>query len=99
MSQLTFDDHIYIHSSARDTERQAAKNALGNSGNQRSRIYEYIASQPDGATLDELASALGLLIQSATPRRKELEDAGLIRDSGKRRKTASGNNSIVWIAK
>jgi hypothetical protein len=33
------------------------------------------------------------------PRRRELEEAGWIRDSGRTRKTASGHDAIVWLAR
>ena len=36
--------------------------------------------------------------QVETPRRWELVNAGLVRDSGMRRKTRSRRNAAVWIA-
>jgi len=37
-------------------------------------------------------------VQSYTPRRRKLAIAGLIRDTGERRKTVSGCDAAVWVA-
>ena len=51
------------------------------------------------STVHETAKVLGCSVPSVQPRFSELEDVGLIRDSGKRRKNAvSGKSAIVWEA-
>lgn len=52
----------------------------------------------NGLTADELAATLGMDRWSIQPRTSELKRKGLIRDSGQRRKNASGKMAIVWIA-
>jgi hypothetical protein len=55
-------------------------------------------SEDYGYTLSELAFTTGVLLQSACGTRLALEKKGLIKDSGKRRKTPTGRNAIVWVA-
>jgi hypothetical protein len=51
-----------------------------------------------GATCDELEQGLHLAHQTASARLKGLQDKGLIRDSGVRRKTRSGRAARVYVA-
>ena len=44
-----------------------------------------------GATDEQIAQALDLKADTARPRRRELTLDGLVVDSGRRRKTSSGN--------
>lgn len=57
------------------------------------------AAGPRGLTADELAERLDMDRYSIQPRTSELKRKGFIRDSGLRRKNASGKMAIVWIAK
>lgn len=61
----------------------------------QSAIYEAGAT---GLTADELARRLNMNRYSIQPRTSELRRKGLICDSGKRRKNATGKAAIVWIA-
>ena len=51
-----------------------------------------------GLTADELAAKLGMDRWSIQPRTSELRRKGLIRDSGQRRRNATGKMAIVWVA-
>lgn len=51
-----------------------------------------------GLTADELAARLGMDRWSIQPRTSELRRKGLVRDSGQRRRNATGKLAIVWIA-
>lgn len=51
-----------------------------------------------GLTAEELSARLGLERTTMQPRTTELSRKGLIRDSGRRRRNASGKAAIVWIA-
>ena len=52
-----------------------------------------------GLTAEELAEQLGMDRWSIQPRTTELKRKGIIRDSGQRRRNATGKQAIVWIAK
>ncbi len=50
------------------------------------------------STADQVAGALKESVLSIRPRISELKQLQLIRDSGVRRKNASGKSAVVWIA-
>lgn len=52
-----------------------------------------------GLTADECAEVLGFDRYSIQPRTSELRRKGLIADSGKRRRNATGKSAIVWVAR
>ncbi|NQV27747.1 MAG: hypothetical protein HQ518_25645 [Rhodopirellula sp.] len=65
---------------------------------QAARVYHFIAEQGnEGATDHEVQTELGLSGDSERPRRWSLERSGLIRDSGRKRKSPKGRDAIVWI--
>jgi hypothetical protein len=81
-----------------DTRSQAAESlqpALPDL--QRQVLAFIIGRQQRGATDEEIY--IGLLMKPATVRagRAELRDDGLVVDSKKRRRTASGHTATVWI--
>lgn len=59
------------------------------------QVFDVIAAS-DGLTDQEIERETGLGGSTVRPRRRELECAGLVRDSGKRRKTESGRQAVVW---
>lgn len=64
------------------------------------RVYRLIWVRGDrGATDEELIDALKASPSTVRPRRVELREKGLIVDSRKTRKTRSGRNAVVWVAK
>lgn len=97
--QLSLDDaHVYVSKTAQPTSVEAAQKALGGSGSQRRRVFDVIrVCKERGATDNEIAEALDLDGNSVRPRRKELEEMGMIRNSGKTRNTRSGSNAIIWV--
>lgn len=52
-----------------------------------------------GATDDELQRAMRINPSTERPRRIELVRKKLVFDSGRERKTASGRNAVVWVAR
>lgn len=74
----------YEHPKFRQTLRSRVLVALQNAG-------------WHGLTDDELAMVLHHSLNSVNKRRGELRDQGLVVDSGRRRKTASGSLAIVWV--
>lgn len=79
-----------------ETSRQAAADAAETAGELRARALAVIQHGP--ATADEVAQVLGKSVLSIRPRCSELVKLGAIRDSGQRRKNASGKSAIVWQA-
>ena len=63
-------------------------------GTQRRRVLDAIATRP--STDEEIQDALRMSGNTERPRRVELVEGGWIRDSGARRPSASGQESIVW---
>lgn len=56
------------------------------------------AAGEDGLTDEEVQDRLAMSGSTQRPRRRELEKAGLVRDSGRTRQTRSGRNAVVWVA-
>ena len=83
-----------------ETSRDAAA-SLPNAGTLRALIYWYLvadAGTGNGHTDEELQADLAMPPSTQRPRRVELVKAGLVRDSGRVRKTRSGRNAVVWEA-
>jgi hypothetical protein len=81
-----------------DTSLEAAKSIVGKIAEQRTEVYRAIVrAGKDGRTWSELVEQLAVS-PTANGRVSELRDAGLIVDSGRRRKTSAGRNAVVWIA-
>ena len=76
------------------TSKAAALAVAPKAGTQRRRVLEAIASHP--ATDEELQARLAMSGNTERPRRVELVEGGWIRDSGARRPSMSGQESIVW---
>jgi predicted ArsR family transcriptional regulator len=80
------------------TTSLAARGSARPAATQRARIFVYLVRRGNaGATLEELESVLMLPGNTVRPRRLELEEKGLVADSGKRRSTVSGRLAIVWV--
>lgn len=66
----------------------------------RDKVLNYITQAGDrGATDEELQQVLFMAGNTERPRRDELLSMGLIRDSGRRRKTSSNRDAIVWVVR
>jgi GH43 family beta-xylosidase len=67
-------------------------------GSINAKVYDYfIARQWHGATDQELEAVLHLDGNTIRPSRGSLVKKGLIKDSGKTRQNAKGNDCIVWV--
>ena len=85
--------------SRKGTSRKAAVNISPAAAPQAARVYAAILTAgSDGRTDSELQELLNLSGDSERPRRWSLERAGMIRDSGVRRKSPQNRDVIVWIA-
>ena len=75
---------------------QAIEIAIGRL--QRIALAAIRAAGGRGLTTNELVSVVGIHRDTMQPRTSELQERGLIRDSGARRRNVSGRNAIVWVA-
>ncbi|MFW6124619.1 MAG: hypothetical protein ACOC46_00615 [Pirellulales bacterium] len=78
---------------------KAAADALGEqAGTLCAAVFSYLVGRGErGATDSEIQSGLAIDGNSERPRRRALQNRGLIIDSGQRRKTPSGREATVWI--
>lgn len=95
------DLFTYVGSRRRDptTSHDAANANQSGRHKDRQRALEIHRAHPDGLTDHELAALMDRVQPSAGKRRGELRDAGLIVDSGERRRTPQGSTAIVWKLK
>ena len=85
--------------SGSDTSREAAERMVAGASAQAARVFQFISKcGEEGATDHEIQSALAMTGDRERPRRWSLQRAGLIRDSGQRRKSPAGRQAIVWIS-
>ena len=63
----------------------------------QARILAYL-EWSGGATDSEMQEALKLDPSTQRPRRREMQLAGRVQDSGTTRKTRSGRAAVVWVA-
>jgi len=84
---------------ASGTSKAAAQSIKCHALRLRERMLAFYAERGDhGATDEECQIDLGLSGNTQRPRRCELVRIGRLRDSGKRRPTASGCAAIVWVS-
>lgn len=99
MEQLTFADPI-ARVTDPITSHEAASLATLTAPTLRERcLHELRKAGTRGLTDFELAEKVGRQQTSAGKRRKELQDAGLVVATDKRRRTPSGASAIVWAAR
>jgi len=86
--------------SGSETSRAAAAAIEPQAGTLCASVYSFIVGRGEaGATDHEIQAGLRLDGNSERPRRKALENRGLIEDSGRRRETPTGRMAIVWVQK
>jgi hypothetical protein len=83
-----------------ETSRAAAESMEPAAGTLRAHVLGYIRETAEaGATDEQIQDGMELPANTERPRRRELQRAGLIRDSGQTRPTKSGRAAVVWVAK
>ena len=81
-----------------DTSRSAAREIEQKAKTLRGKIYRFLQKRGHfGATDEELQTLCQMNPSTQRPRRIELVERGLVKDSGERRKTASNRDAVVWI--
>lgn len=84
---------------APSTSREAARRIEPAQIPIRGRVLRHLIERGEaGATDDEAEAVLGIRALTYTPRRRELVMLGLVRDSGRRRRTGAGRSAVVWVA-
>jgi hypothetical protein len=79
------------------TSRAAALAAEPAADTQRRAVLDYLRSRgADGATDEEIQTALALPGNAERPRRISLVAGGHVRDSGTTRPTRAGRAAVVW---
>lgn len=82
-----------------DTSKAAAHAIKPSAGTLRAQVLAAIeGAGTHGYTDGELQTTLKMTGNTQRPRRRELEEANLIHDSGKRRKTVKGRDAVVWVS-
>jgi len=80
------------------TSRAAMEAAEPAAGTQRAKILTLLREVPSGLTDEQMQDILDMNPSTQRPRRVELVEAGLVRDSGIERRTHSGRKAVVWQA-
>lgn len=78
------------------TSKEAAVAVFPRSGTQRHRVLQALAMSTFGLTDEDIEDITGLDYNSSGPRRRELVNAGWVKDSGEVRKSGKGVNQVVW---
>jgi len=87
------------HQAHSDTSRAAAEHIESDAAGLRRIVLATIrAAGGHGATDEEVQDRCGMPGNTQRPRRRELEQSGLVRDSGLRRRNRSRLKAVVWIA-
>lgn len=83
---------------AAETQRLAAVAVYPQSGTSRRKVLDAIGQAGERGLTDEQAQAVtGLNPSTQRPRRVELVEGGWVKDSGRRAKTASGVDAVIWV--
>ena len=93
-----FEKHQYrtgLPSVPSDTSEAAAEMVTPSAATMRRRVYEHI-DRSGSATCDECEAALQMKHQTCSARIRELVKAGLVEDTGHRRRTRSGATARVY---
>src|SRR5262245_4791484 len=81
------------------TSRAAAAAIVGSLSRLRRLVLDALAAAGlAGLTDEEGIDRTGLSPSTYRPRRVELWRSGLVVDSGRTRRTASGRNAVIWTA-
>jgi hypothetical protein len=80
------------------TSRDAACDIEPHLNELQTRVLKYLRWRREGATDEEIQDALAMSPSTQRPRRIELCQKRLVKDSGRKRKTRSGRSAVVWMA-
>lgn len=79
------------------TSADAAREIEPETARLRKLVLAAIKASSDGLTDQEGQEATGLTVSTYVPRRRELELAGKVFNSGRKRRTRAGKQAAVWV--
>lgn len=79
------------------TSIAAAISISGNAKSMRGQVESYLRNHPSGATDEQMAIDLSMKQSTQRPRRIELVEAGIVKDSGRKSRTSSKRLAVVWV--
>ena len=83
-----------------ETSQRAAEQLEGRASKTlRARVYRFLLGCQDGATDERIQLRLDMNPSTERPRRIELVEAGLVKDSGRKLPTQSGRMAVVWVCR
>jgi hypothetical protein len=89
-------NNLYVKGS--ETSEAAAVAIEPHLGKLQKVVFGYLVTRgPAGATDEEIQTAMKMGPSTERPRRVELVDRGLVKDSGRTRPTAAGRRAAVWV--
>ena len=87
-----------FHQAHSATSRAAAESMEPHVNRLQKKVLDALRLSRHGESDESLGQITGLPQSTLRPRRVELVNKGLIKDSGETRKTLSGRSATVWIA-
>lgn len=96
MTDQPLFDWLPAHQAHSPTSRAAAEAIKPRIGPLHRVIMSHL-QYCQGATDEEMQRELDMAANTQRPRRRELQQAGLILDSGTTRATRSGRQAVVWV--
>lgn len=97
MTDTPLLDWLPAHQKHSPTSRAAAESIKPRVGPMHAQLLEWLMCSGTYGLTDEGMQLLGMAQNTQRPRRRELQQAGLIADSGRTRPTSSGRQAVVWI--
>lgn len=80
------------------TSRDAAQSITKHVSPLHQRVLNYLKQHPQGATDEQIIDGIGLGASTVRPRRIELVQLNIIKDSGCYERTRSGRKATLWVA-
>jgi len=81
----------------RDAQKRRASSGVALAIAVLQEVLAWLDSHSEGATADDIAVALRRNPLTVRPRLSELRRRGLVKDSGRRGRNASGKSAIIWV--
>lgn len=99
MTGYRFYNGLPPHQRHSETSLAAAIAMLETADTKRGLVYRFLRQRGQvGATDEQIQRDLGLP-GNPCPRRRELEIAGIVEDSGRRAPTSAGKMAVIWVLK